>query len=93
MMLRERFWTFCRRQSRSAVLSIGFGAVFSMIFSIGSHTDVSLSTRGVGAYGVASDLHCLLRRVSNRFDGCRTLPPGCTRSLVSDRRFHGVAAS
>ena len=34
-MLRERFWLFCRRQVRSAVLSVVIGAVFSMIFSIG----------------------------------------------------------
>ena len=46
---------FCRRQVRSAVLSIAFGAVFSMIFSIGkSHGWELVYTAGVGAVmGVA----------------------------------------
>jgi Stage II sporulation protein E (SpoIIE) len=49
-MLRERFWLFCRRQVRSAALSIGFGAVFSLIFSIGkSHGWELVYTAGVGA--------------------------------------------
>lgn len=48
-MLRERFLLFCRRQIRSAVLSVGFGAVFSMIFSIGrSHGWELVYTAGVG---------------------------------------------